>query len=192
MAVYYFDLREGGAFVVDEEGMELRDVEAAQAEAARSLSGIAWDAMRSAGAQAQEMTIEVRDVYGPVMDVKFAFMINRKQVGCFLPARWPSGGAAVAAGAARAAAAPGMRIPAKGRGKRACGNARRNKIAQHDKVRRSSHDVPQCSEVRHDERGSVQYLCIGGWGADPHRARDCSAHSITPAEGGAGRARTRV
>jgi hypothetical protein len=23
MAVYYFDLREGGAFVVDEEGMEL-------------------------------------------------------------------------------------------------------------------------------------------------------------------------
>ena len=71
--------REGGAFVVDEEGMELRDVEAAQAEAARSLSGIAWDAMRSAGAQAQEMTIEVRDVYGPVMDVKFAFMINRKK-----------------------------------------------------------------------------------------------------------------
>jgi hypothetical protein len=50
MAVYYFDLREGGAFVVDEEGMELRDVEAAQAEAARSLSGIAW----AAGAQAQE------------------------------------------------------------------------------------------------------------------------------------------
>jgi Domain of unknown function (DUF6894) len=79
MAVYYFDLREGGAFVVDEEGMELRDVEAAQAEAARSLSGIAWDAMRSAGAQAQAMTIEVRDVYGPVMDVKFAFVINRKQ-----------------------------------------------------------------------------------------------------------------
>jgi len=25
------------------------------------------------------MTIEVRDVYGPVMDVKFAFVINRKQ-----------------------------------------------------------------------------------------------------------------
>jgi hypothetical protein len=35
--------------------------------------------MRSAGAQAQEMTIEVRDVYGPVMDVKFAFVIDRKQ-----------------------------------------------------------------------------------------------------------------
>jgi hypothetical protein len=39
MAVYYFDLREGGAFVVDEEGMELRDVEAAQAEAARDPPG---------------------------------------------------------------------------------------------------------------------------------------------------------
>ena len=31
MAVYYFDLRDGGAFVVDEEGMELRDEEAAKA-----------------------------------------------------------------------------------------------------------------------------------------------------------------
>ena len=35
--------------------------------------------MRTAGAQAKEVTIEVRDVYGPVMDVKFAFVINRKQ-----------------------------------------------------------------------------------------------------------------
>jgi hypothetical protein len=41
MAVYYFDFRDGEAFLVDEEGMELRDVEAAQNEAARSLAGFA-------------------------------------------------------------------------------------------------------------------------------------------------------
>jgi hypothetical protein len=35
--------------------------------------------MRTAGAQAKEVTIEVRDVDGPVMDVKFAFAIKRMQ-----------------------------------------------------------------------------------------------------------------
>jgi uncharacterized protein DUF6894 len=79
MAVYYFDLRDGDAFAVDDQGMELRDVEAAQAEAARSLAGIAWDVMRFTGAQAQQMTIEVRDVHGPVMDVKLGFAIKRRQ-----------------------------------------------------------------------------------------------------------------
>ena len=79
MAVYYFDLRDGDELVVDEEGMELRDMVAAQDEAARSLAGIAWDAMRSDGTQAQQMAIEVRDVYGPVLEVKFAFVIKRTQ-----------------------------------------------------------------------------------------------------------------
>jgi hypothetical protein len=51
MAVYYFDFREGDELVVDEEGMELIGIGAAQNEAARSLAGIAWDAMRSDGAQ---------------------------------------------------------------------------------------------------------------------------------------------
>ena len=62
MAVYYFDIRDGDAFVVDEEGMDLRDVQAAQNEAARSLVGIAWDGMKSAEGQAQQMAIEVRSV----------------------------------------------------------------------------------------------------------------------------------
>jgi hypothetical protein len=79
MAVYYFDIRDGDAFVVDEEGMDLRDVQAAQNEAARSLVGIAWDAMKSAEGQAQQMAIEVRDVHGPVLEVKFEFVIKRKQ-----------------------------------------------------------------------------------------------------------------
>ena len=79
MAVYYFDFREGDELVVDEEGMELIGIGAAQNEAARSLAGIAWGAMRSDGAQAQEMAVEVRDVHGPVMEVKFEFVIKRTQ-----------------------------------------------------------------------------------------------------------------
>ena len=79
LATYYFDFRDGDELIVDEEGMELVGIDAAQNEAARSLGGIAWDAMRSDGAQAQEMSIEVRDEYGPVMEVKFAFLIKRTQ-----------------------------------------------------------------------------------------------------------------
>ena len=79
MAIYYFDLRDGEAFVVDEEGVELRDGEAALNEAARTLAGFAWDSMRSAGAQAHQMAIEVRDVYGPVIEVKFVFEFKRRQ-----------------------------------------------------------------------------------------------------------------
>ena len=78
MAVYYLDFRDGDELIPDEEGMELLGIGVAQ-NAARSLAGIAWDAMRSDGAQAQQMAIEVRDVYGPVMEVKFAFVIKRTQ-----------------------------------------------------------------------------------------------------------------
>ncbi len=79
MALYFFDLRDGEEFVVDEEGMELRDMRAAQGEAARALACFAWDAMRLDGAQGQQMAIEVRDEHGPVMEVSFSFEITRKQ-----------------------------------------------------------------------------------------------------------------
>ena len=46
MSIYFFDLRDGNELVIDEEGMELRDTQAAQDEAARSLAGFAWDALR--------------------------------------------------------------------------------------------------------------------------------------------------
>jgi hypothetical protein len=49
MAHYYFDLRDGEELVVDEEGMELRNMRAVQDEAARALAGFAWDAMRLDG-----------------------------------------------------------------------------------------------------------------------------------------------
>ena len=79
MALYYFDLRNGDELVVDEEGIELRTMQAVQEEAARALAGFAWDAMRLDGAQSHQMAIEVRDEHGPVMEVKFSFEIARRQ-----------------------------------------------------------------------------------------------------------------
>jgi hypothetical protein len=78
MAVYYFDLRDGDGLVVDKEGLELRDIDAAQDEAARTLAGFAWDAARLRGGPSHQMAIEVRDAHGSVMDVKFSFEIARK------------------------------------------------------------------------------------------------------------------
>ena len=78
MALYVFDLRDQSGFVADEEGTELRDVQAVQNEAARALSGLAWDAMRLNDVIGQQMVIEVRDAQGPVMEAKLAFEIARK------------------------------------------------------------------------------------------------------------------
>ena len=79
MPLYYFDLRDDVSFVPDSEGTEFRDLSAVQNEAAKTISGLAWDAMRSEGALGQQMSLSVRDALGPVMDVKFAFEITRKQ-----------------------------------------------------------------------------------------------------------------
>jgi len=79
MALYFFDLRDDAEFVVDEDGTELRDMRAVQDETARTLSGLAWDAMRSEGVQGQQMIIEVRDADGPVTEARLAFEIARKQ-----------------------------------------------------------------------------------------------------------------
>ena len=79
MTLYFFDLRDDAEFVVDEEGTELRDMRAVQDGAARALSGLAWDAMRSEGVKGQKMILEVRDAHGPVMEARLAFEIARKQ-----------------------------------------------------------------------------------------------------------------
>ena len=81
MRRYYFDLRDDIGLVVDEEGMELGDIHTVREEAARSLSDMTRDAVRtSPGAQAgtlSRMAIEVRDDTGPVMHVRFTFEINK-------------------------------------------------------------------------------------------------------------------
>jgi Domain of unknown function (DUF6894) len=77
---YYFDLRDGGELIIDEEGLVLRDMRTVQNEAARALAGFAWDSVAQFnGAQSHQMAIAVRDEDGPVMEVKFSFEIVRKQ-----------------------------------------------------------------------------------------------------------------
>jgi hypothetical protein len=78
MALYYFDLRDEAELLVDEVGTDLRDMRAVQDEAARALSGLAWDAMRLNGVKGQQVILEVRDAHGPVMEAKISFEIAHK------------------------------------------------------------------------------------------------------------------
>jgi hypothetical protein len=79
MPRYYFDMREGDEIAPDEEGMELRTLEAMQEEAARSLADMARDAIRrhSPDRAGRRMSIEVRDEAGPVMQVNFTFEVHQ-------------------------------------------------------------------------------------------------------------------
>jgi hypothetical protein len=78
MPRYYFNLRNGDEFALDEEGLELRSVQAAQAEAATSLADMAREAAHhSAPVSRRDMAIEVRDETGPVMQVKFIFAVEK-------------------------------------------------------------------------------------------------------------------
>ena len=79
MSRYYFDLLDGDILAIDEEGLELPSLQAAQAEAAKSLADMARDAVHGSSAVAgkRDMAIEVRDAAGPVM--KFTFEIERSK-----------------------------------------------------------------------------------------------------------------
>jgi len=78
MPRFYFDLRDGDDLAVDEEGLELPDIGAVQAEAAISLADMARDAVHNAplGPGGHRMAIEVRDEIGPVMQVRFLFEVE--------------------------------------------------------------------------------------------------------------------
>ncbi len=81
MPRYYFDLLDGDVLASDEEGIELPDFQAVQAEAAKSLADMARDAVHNLAATPgkHDMAIEVRDAGGPVMLVKFIFEIERSK-----------------------------------------------------------------------------------------------------------------
>ena len=78
MSRYYFDLLDGDVLAVDDQGLELPSLQAAQAEAAKSLADMARDAVHGSSAVAgkRDMAIEIRDAAGPVMQVKFSFEIE--------------------------------------------------------------------------------------------------------------------
>ena len=81
MPRFYFDLRDGDELAVDEEGLELPDIRAVQAEAAISLADMARDAIHNSPlvARAHHMAIEVRDGTSPVMQVRFSFEVERQK-----------------------------------------------------------------------------------------------------------------
>jgi hypothetical protein len=80
MAQYFFDLRSGGIFSLDEEGMELPDSDAAHDVALDALIDAARDAVVE-GSLDQHFAVEVRDGIGPVLEVTAIFnsRIFRKQ-----------------------------------------------------------------------------------------------------------------
>lgn len=75
MARYYFDLLEGDNVAIDDEGMELLSIEAAQLEAARSIADMARDAVKKCGRDnpSHRLAIDVRDNDGDLMYLKFTF-----------------------------------------------------------------------------------------------------------------------
>jgi Domain of unknown function (DUF6894) len=81
MKRYYFDLRDGDAVSVDEEGLELPDIEAVKEEAARLLVDMATDAVRGRRFDGfgRGVDVEVRDEDGLVLQAKVTFEIDWKR-----------------------------------------------------------------------------------------------------------------
>ena len=74
MTRYFFDIRDGDEFIVDQEGMELPHVEAAQIEAAHSLAGMVRDSQPFS-----LMAIQVRDCEGAVVEAKFVWELLHRR-----------------------------------------------------------------------------------------------------------------
>jgi hypothetical protein len=75
MPRFYFDIRDNQALAIDEEGLDLPDLRAAEVEAAQSLAHMARD--MPAGTQHHHMAIEVRSDEGPLFQATFLFQITR-------------------------------------------------------------------------------------------------------------------
>jgi len=78
MMRFYFDIREAGRVIPDEEGVVLPDMEAVQREATQSLVEIARDAIRNHGRDGPlELAIEARTDNGPILQAKLVFEMVR-------------------------------------------------------------------------------------------------------------------
>jgi hypothetical protein len=80
MPRYYFDVWEADGLTLDDEGIELRDIEAVQNAAVRSLADMAREAVNSRSTVGNDMAIEVRDADGPVLQVKLTLAIERPKL----------------------------------------------------------------------------------------------------------------
>jgi hypothetical protein len=77
MPRYYLDVWDAGSLTLDDEGIDLRDVDAVQDAAVRSLADMAREAVNSSGTVGHHMAIEVRDADGSVLQVKLILAIER-------------------------------------------------------------------------------------------------------------------
>lgn len=77
MKRYFFDLREGDELAVDEEGILLSDIEAAEVEAAKSLADVVRD--RADTNTSGQVTIEVRDETGIILAELSLQRLTRRQ-----------------------------------------------------------------------------------------------------------------
>jgi hypothetical protein len=71
MSHFYFDIRDGEALLVDEEGLNLSSQRAAEIEAALSLADMAEQLETSTSADG--LAVEVRDAGGPVLKATFVY-----------------------------------------------------------------------------------------------------------------------
>lgn len=78
MRRYYFDIRDGNTLIVDEEGLELLDDHAAEAEALRSLGGMARDQVLASSSHA--LTIDVRTESGPVATARVRWELQKHRL----------------------------------------------------------------------------------------------------------------
>ena len=74
MVRYFFDVRDGDAFVRDDEGEELLDIADAQIEAAGTLTDMAKGlSMRAPNRSGHQISVEVRDGDGALFQARFTF-----------------------------------------------------------------------------------------------------------------------
>ncbi|MBQ0820617.1 hypothetical protein KBI52_10415 [Microvirga sp. HBU67558] len=76
MPRFYFDVREGTSFTLDEEGLEFDSLEATEREAATTAAEIGRDCLPKG--DAREVTVEVRNEHHQrVLTVKVSMEIDR-------------------------------------------------------------------------------------------------------------------
>ena len=78
MRRYFFDLREGGILKPDQKGAEFATIDAVREEAAKVLVDSARDNVLSYDHDgARDLSIEIRDIDGPVMLANLSFRMLR-------------------------------------------------------------------------------------------------------------------
>jgi hypothetical protein len=79
MRRYFFDIRDGGNLVRDEEGLNLTTMDAVQNEAAWTLVEMAREDLRAGSGYGADrhLAIEVRDGERAVMRATFSFEVSR-------------------------------------------------------------------------------------------------------------------